>query len=96
MNRMHVRRSAQAVCINVLVALSLGCTSQEGERQSYLDDAGAFCAVHEPEKWAGIPGDISAEAFNRMVISRQLESVKTQRFRELINQLGEIQFYREL
>lgn len=96
MNRMQGRRSVQAVCINVFVALSLGCTSQEGERQSYLDDAGAFCAVHESEEWADIPGDISADAFNRLVISRQLESVTTQRFRELINQLGEIQFYREL
>jgi hypothetical protein len=96
MNRRCTSRYAQAICINLLVALSFGCSDRRNERQPYLDDAEAFCAVHESNKWADVSPEMSIEAFNRLVMERELEAVKTQRFKDLVKQLGEVQFYREL
>jgi hypothetical protein len=96
MNRKCTSRYAQAICINLMVALSFGCSERRNERQSYLDDAGAFCAVHESNKWAEVSPEMSIDAFNKLVMERELESVKTQRFKDLVKQLGEVGFYREL
>lgn len=96
MNRKYTSRYVQAICINLMVALSFGCSDRRNELQSYLDDAGAFCSVHESNKWADVSREMSIEAFNELVMERQLESVKTQRFKDLVKQLGEVRFYREL
>lgn len=96
MNRKSICGRLQAICINLCVALPLGCSDQETEHQSYLDDARAFCAVHESENWGTMPNEMSADELNKLVIARELDSVKTQRFKDLIKQLGKVQFYREL
>jgi hypothetical protein len=96
MNRKCTSRYAQAICISLMVALSFSCSERRDERQSYLEDAEAFCAVHESNKWADVSREMSIDAFNKLVMARELESVKTQRFKDLVKQLGEVEFYREL
>lgn len=96
MNKHFIYWSLKAICATLIVALSLGCSHQQDERQSYMDDAKAFCAVHGSENWAETPHEMSTEEFDKLVIARELDSVKTQKFKDLIKRLAQIQFYREL
>lgn len=80
----------------LVVVFSPACSVQFSTKMFYREDAEAFCAIHELDNWSDVSSEMPLSEFNQLVIERELAVVKTQTFKEIVEDLSKVNFYPEL
>jgi len=84
------------ICILIYLLLS-GCSQNiESDKQALIQDASAFCDIHEAKHWNDIPPQTSIADFNRITYERIRKALKTGEFKKLLEDMKSVEFYRQM
>lgn len=81
----------------ILAYMLSGCTqSVASNKQSLIQDANAFCDIHQAKHWKDISSNTPITEFNDIAYARVHKVLNTNEFKKLLEEMKSVEFYRQM